>query len=313
MLDTLFGTDPELFVVSEENNDCIPPAALREDFGLEYDKVIFAGEDYKIIEDGAATEININPTNSINQFSESVQRAKIEFSDFITKNFSGLKVVTWPTVEFNADKYWLNRGKSFRNCVRFGCDPDLDIRTGELCRETNVETYKYRHGGGHIHISSPRNCPDLFETTYFDTALLLDTFVGTLCVAFDKSDNNVDYDNLERLRLNYYGKPGKIRLQKYPHGYRGIEYRSPSNYWTNSINKTKAVLYMANSVYKIITDFDLSGYFLQNINFMLTSVANAILDYDKSFAASIVFRKLEDLYAKNVLSMEEAALISEEL
>ena len=76
MFDTIFGTDPEVFVI-DENRNCIPPAALKEDFGMEFvdEKVIIDGGDWTIIEDGAATEINLAPSNESDVISDRIKRA----------------------------------------------------------------------------------------------------------------------------------------------------------------------------------------------------------------------------------------------
>jgi hypothetical protein len=42
---------------------------------------------------------------------------------------------------------------------------------------------------------------------------------------------NTPYAESEKLRAHYYGKPGKYRIQNYPNGDVGVEYRTPSNSW----------------------------------------------------------------------------------
>ncbi|MHA2274226.1 MAG: hypothetical protein ACXAC2_00565, partial [Candidatus Kariarchaeaceae archaeon] len=249
MLDTIFGTDPELFVVDSENN-CIPPAALREDYGLNYKDVLFEGDNFTIVEDGAASEINITPTNDIETFNRRIKRGFELFRKSILDNYDGLDVVAIPTVNFDPKKYWENRGEDFRDCVRFGCDPDLDVRTGEYCQEINAENYDKRHGGGHIHISAPENDANFFEENFFYTTLMLDFLVGNTCVAIER--NSSEIDDLEKDRLIYYGRPSRIRLPVYPNGVKGIEYRSPSNFWVTNEDHSNIVLTMANCVFNLM-------------------------------------------------------------
>ena len=50
MFDTVFGTDPEIFIV-DDNGYCIPPIALKEDYSVPYlrAKTLLEDEDWKII------------------------------------------------------------------------------------------------------------------------------------------------------------------------------------------------------------------------------------------------------------------------
>ncbi len=250
MLNTLFGTDPEIFVVDEGGN-CVPPAALREDFGLVFsdEKTLLQGDEWSIIEDGAATEINLKPTNDPDILVERLENAVNGVTDFMRKSYS-LDTFIFPTVPFDIIKYWKERGEEFRDCVRFGCDPDLDIYSGKYSEEVSADDIPERFGGGHIHMQAPPDDLGFFDEAYYHTTLLLDTLVGNSAVAFKRPSGA--WVDAEKKRLKYYGRPGKIRLQEYLDGTKGIEYRTPSNFWITSPEVSKGLLTLMNTVFNIV-------------------------------------------------------------
>jgi len=304
-LDTLLGTDPELFVVNEKN-ECIPPAALRDDLGFSYNKILLEGDNFTIVEDGAASEININPTDDIPTFIRRVDRAFTKFKSFVKSNFDGLDVVALPTVNFNSKFYWEDRGDEFKNCVRFGCDPDLDVRTGEYCEEISVENYDKRHGGGHIHISAPKNDNDFFADNFYYTTLMLDAFVGNTCVALDRNSSLID--KLERERLVYYGRPSRIRLPVYDNEMKGIEYRSPSNFWVQNAKHSEILLLMANCVFNLMQKNQDASEFLRD-NILISQPPVNILNYDKKSAKNTLEIVVNRLLSYKYLSYDQASLV----
>jgi len=248
MFDTVFGTDPEVFIVND-GGWCIPPVALKEDYNLDYlrAKTLLEDEDWKIIEDGAATEINIAPSDNVSEIFDRLGRAYNAVQK-LAESFK-LKAVVYPTVPFDLKKYWQKRGENFRDCVRFGCDPDLDIYSGEYSVETDSSKIPERYGGGHIHMQAPLNNPTLFEEIFYHATRLMDILVGNTGVAINRPSN--DWVEAEKSRLKYYGRPGKIRLQDYGNNLRGIEYRVPSNFWITDDKIGNALLTLMNSVYNL--------------------------------------------------------------
>jgi hypothetical protein len=247
MFDTVFGCDPELFLL-DNIFGCVPPAALRADYGLKFrGKTIVSGSDWRLIEDGAATEINIAPSADVNEFYDRIETAK----NAATKLASdlGLRALVFPRVIFNVKKFWEERDDTFRDCVRFGCDPDLDIYSGKYATEISASNIPERYGGGHIHMQAPEDNPSIYEENYYHITRLMDILVGNTSVALLRP--NTDWVTAEKSRLKYYGKPGKIRLQEYPDGHKGIEYRTPSNFWIINKNFTNVLLTMMNVVFNL--------------------------------------------------------------
>ena len=262
MFNTFFGTDPEIFVIDDGGN-CVPPAALREDFGLVFvdEKTLLNGDEWSIIEDGAATEINLEPTDSSDVMNKRLEDAINGVTGFMKKNYD-LDTWVFPTVPFDVIKYWKERGEDFRDCVRFGCDPDLDIYSGKYSEETTADDVPERFGGGHIHMQAPPDNMGFFDEAYYHTTILLDFLVGNSAVAFKRPNN--EWVAAEKKRLKYYGRPGKIRLQEYPDGTKGIEYRTPSNFWITNPKVANGLLTLMNTVFNVVQRPDDASKILDN-------------------------------------------------
>ncbi len=303
MFDTNFGTDPEIFVVDGDNS-CIPPASLREDHGFEFiDEITLVQEDdWKIIEDGAATEINVDPSNNLDTLYDRISRALEGVRKFAHDTF-GLGIKVSPSVEFDTKKFWEDRGEEFRTCVMFGCDPDLDIYSGEYSPEIAADEITERFGGGHIHMQAPTDNNDLFEETYYYTTRLMDILVGSTAVAIKRGNPDMIEEELKRLK--YYGRPGKIRLQNYETGVKGIEYRTPSNFWIKDKTSANLLLTLMNSVFNLSQHpADASRILESNWH---RSVPRDILEFDQRNSRETALTVLEHLKNMKYISYDQAA------
>jgi hypothetical protein len=183
-------------------------------------------EHFSIIGDGAAFELNFpHPFHSATEMFDVINMAKDRLSGEIGS--FGLTLESIPSVNFDYRKFWtkgLINDPDMYWSVIFGCDADEDaIDTGYTCKILNAETHPYRYGGGHIHISGE----EIIETEPVTVIRLLAIFVGNLCKSLSTNSE------LEYLRYGQYGRPGRHRIQHYKNGDVGVEYRSPSNAWTN--------------------------------------------------------------------------------
>lgn len=110
-----------------------------------------------------------------------------------------------------------------QDCQIFGCDPSYNAYTEKLFTvDLDAMTHPFRYAGGHMHYGGSTN--NLFMKTReasFMFVKLCDLFVG-LPFAFLYATKD------ERLRRQYYGRAGECRLQVYPDGSKGVEYRVPS-------------------------------------------------------------------------------------
>lgn len=305
MYSTNFGCDPELFVI-DPHGGCIPPAALRADYGMKFrGKTIVSGPDWRLIEDGAATEINIAPSDDLGQFFSRIEAAKAAAKE-LASGF-GLFATIFPTVRFDVSKFWEGRDDTFRDCVRFGCDPDLDIYSGKYSKEVSAENVGERYGGGHIHMQAPESNPSLFEENYYHITKLMDILVGNTAVALKRPEST--WIAAEKSRLKFYGRPGKIRLQEYPNGFKGIEYRTPSNFWITNINFASVLLTMMNVVFNLSQKpadasviFDTTGD---------TIAPNNIIKFDIKSAVEVLSGCLDQLLGMRYISYDTAGEISD--
>lgn len=230
-----FGTDAEFFVVDADEH-IVPPRAIELDYGATMvevrDKRILYTHSNGVMfsEDGAACELYTRPYANAKELETEVKDAVTGLEQYV--NSFGLFLSRKMVGFFDVDKYWYNRDESFLDCVRIGCNPDLSIYETLLNKPTSVarriEGDPYRYCGGHFQISTPDGNEWLFSDNYLETTFMFDHLLGTGNVLLERDQQQVAD---EKQRLEQYGHPGRLRLQEYPNGKTGIEYRPPSNRW----------------------------------------------------------------------------------
>lgn len=243
----VFGSDPEVFAYykKDEKPFVIPPAEFREK-GLPIiiqngkNPVFYADNDIKIIEDGVAFEFTIRPSTNWRELYERIQHAKQILKDKIIPILDEAEedVSCLPTINYEVDR-WGKKSRSFQNCLIFGCDPDRDaFNPSDEGTIINARKHPFRYGGGHLQVSGVPEFKD-------------DIFYAVKCMAIGAGIAYVAYSDvpeLEKMRTYLYGKPGKFRPQRYeglfegiPNTNFGIEYRTPSNSWTNNVKQAEQV------------------------------------------------------------------------
>ena len=91
--------------------------------------------------------------------------------------------------------------------MQFGCDPDLDLYSGEVNVPPSSDT-NLRTAGGHIHIGGSFNIRKM--------VFAMDIYAGLPSVLMDE----------DAQRRSMYGRAGCFRVKHY-----GVEYRTLSNFW----------------------------------------------------------------------------------
>lgn len=247
----VYGTDPEFFAACLKDGEysVIPPAWFREYGGVDFipdikhPLFIDAMDELgvKVMEDGVAFEETVLPDTNWKNLFERVQIGKKLLSDLILSKFPDIclpDVLTVPTIGYDIER-WRKESAEFRMCLIFGCDRDYDAENNNKKSTTiNAMKHPFRYGGGHIHVSGSefiKNEPILAIQSLKMTA-------GLAAVAFS------DVPELDKARTYLYGRPAKYRPQKYsslfngiPHTDFGVEYRTPSNRWTNSFEHAQEV------------------------------------------------------------------------
>ena len=276
-MNNLFGTDPEFFVTNS-SGVCIPPALLRynrdlETFGFsdpedvpEEEKrhpIFYKDDELLIIEDGAAFEFTVTPSKEPHELYYKVARGKEILKELVKP--LGLRIYDKPAVTFDPQVLFINGvlNQYLSWSCRFGCDRDLDIYSGAYSEDVDASTITQRFGGGHFHISPIDHGRFPLVTRLFDI------FLGSTFISATQ------YPEEEKARQKFYGRPGKIRLQTYPSGTTGIEYRPPSNSWLSNFDTVKLMFKAAQSALEVAENEDKSvelidGYLDRVINNMLT-------------------------------------------
>lgn len=235
-----FGCDPEFFFVTNVNNKdyVISPALLNKFGNLNFisgdtkHPVFFENEDFKWMMDGVAAEITIkkpykNPVKMFNIIQDAYGCLQ-EIASKVNFNFMGNKLdisaFRKPVVDIFPEWYepFLSDEQIWQGFI-YGCDQDFDAEDTNWVQTADARKDKFRYGGGHHHISGDK----LFYDYILPAIKLAAIYVGTFCI------ENSPYPELEIQRGQVYGRPVRFRPQKYPSGECGMEYRTPSNSWTN--------------------------------------------------------------------------------
>jgi hypothetical protein len=229
-----FGADPEFAAVYEEDGEkfILPPVVLRSDFNCEFEEndrhPIFKryGDTY-VHEDGAAFEMSTPPSHDWREIWNKINEVKEIFGREVLSRYPVCNPALYslPAVKYQVDT-WINRGPEFQMATMFGCDPDQDVyNTKVKCKVIDATRHPWRYMGGHIHASGLK---EIEESPLIAIRCMVIT-AGLAATAF------TDVPDLEKERLFLYGKPGKFRVQNYPSGEVGIEYRTPSTRWTDNL------------------------------------------------------------------------------
>lgn len=231
----VFGADPEYFA-GYKNGDgdlcALPPVIFRTELGVPFTPhgthpIFKKYGDTIVHEDGAAFEMSTSPSSDWKVLWENLNNAKTLFAEEVLSQFPHdcvPELMSIPTIAWDIER-WRGRGDDFDMAVRFGCDPDQDVYGTEVKDVImDASEHPYRYGGGHIHVSGV----DMIESHPLLAVRCMVLTAGLAATAYS------DVPELESLRLFRYGKPGKFRVQHYPDGKVGIEYRTVSTSWTKS-------------------------------------------------------------------------------
>ena len=238
MTQLVYGVDPEVFAYYKKDGKLfvLPPVFFREMLEVPVEEngthPIFArGKNWFVHEDGVAFEFSVNPSTDPAELFYTVASAMEEVAEKILKPFKGFcepKLLAHPTINYDCMK-WIESGPEYIMCTIFGCDPDKDVWGTRTEKIDDVSLHPFRYGGGHVHLSG-------------SAAIIKEPLLAVKCAAITMGNVAIAYSKnaeLEKQRTFRYGKPGKYRIQNYkklwngiPNTHVGIEYRTPSNSWT---------------------------------------------------------------------------------
>lgn len=208
------GADPEFFLhrngVPVSAHDLVPGTKRRPQ------KVPLGA----IQHDGTAAEFNIDPVDTFEEFTTSLQ----EVMNYITE-LTGTEYLNSVTVDWGEALFEMPA-----EAFELGCSPDYDAYTGMENHPPDAKS-TMRSAGGHIHlgVGTPDDYDGIFP--YQDEMRrlirLMDKHVGVYSLIWDK----------DRRRQQLYGKAGAMRFKpRY-----GVEYRTLSNAWVTNPNLHRIV------------------------------------------------------------------------
>jgi hypothetical protein len=241
-----FGADPEYCAGKIIGGSVwVIPSELFKIQGIKYTPdpkhpQFYNDEKGSIIhQDGVALEISVPATTdwrallkSTHDMQDKIEELLAPYSEFTDGVFA------IPAAKYDFEQ-WNSYGQRMLFSNIFGCDPDYNaFGTHAQGEVVDAATHPWRYFGGHVHFSGH----PLFEK---DPILSIKTFAITAGLA---SSAYSPVPVLESERTFLYGKAGKFRVQHYPDGSTGVEYRTPSCTWTGKGNETVAekLFYYAN-------------------------------------------------------------------
>lgn len=209
------GADPEVFLRKDgkiiSSDKLIPKEGIISGKG-------------KIVRDGIQVELQPTGTYYCRQeASLALIHLIVELQTLAKKE--GMEV-SWDQVITLSDEEWKDIPEE---CRILGCNPSLNIY-GERPITVDVNTYRVRSAGGHIHLGLRH-----IDMTAPPGRLvaLMDLFVGIPSVLLNRDSRAAE-------RRENYGRAGEYRIQ--PHG---VEYRTLSNFWLRSYVLTSLIYGLA--------------------------------------------------------------------
>lgn len=249
--DILVGSDPEMFLFSEEKNKYIPVCGLVG--GTKDSPLPITDQGHAIQEDGVAVEFCIPPCKSSNEFVENINFVKNYINNTVLKPI-GLVAKCVASARFPLNE--LPNGEA----VPIGCDPDYNAYTLEQNMIEKID-FEYNCAGAHIHVGYKNPSVDVS----IDIIKAMDLFLGVQSVLLDNDTE----------RRSLYGKAGSYRFKLY-----GVEYRTLSNFW---IENDTLIKWAYDQTIKAI-DFVNNGEIITNPE----DIINCINNCNKELATEIL-------------------------
>lgn len=282
----LFGTDPELFAVL--NGTIVPPIAT-ETIGVkrigtlkeedpDYHPVYYFDGSIRIIGDGAAFEANVPPVETPAEMFAWYTAAKEILRDILPPD---LEIVAKAAMPFDLKSLaWAfddpENNKRLAWACRFGCDPQENAYFGGFTKEVDATHIRHRYAGGHLHISDTEI--DLQEIR-IPLIRTLDQTLGIACLF------NSPHPEAEVIRQEFYGIPGNFRRQDYGE-ILGLEYRTPSVSWLESLETIELVFELSNRVLDLFKNSPDKARELHDI--YNEKACQAILNYDVALGEELI-------------------------
>ncbi len=205
------GSDPEIFLEREETNEWFPAIGVVKGTKNKPEPMKGLEKGFCWQVDGLALEFNTPPSSTEGEFITNHLKAIA----FLKENIPQELKLRIQTTAFFDSKYLELPG-----ATEMGCSADYNAWTRETNPKPNLEDPTQRCVGGHLHIGFDEGkdmdlCEELIK--------VLDLFIAVPSVLIDEDTD----------RRKLYGKAGCFRFGK---SYKGVEHRTPSNFWLQNEN-----------------------------------------------------------------------------
>lgn len=210
----MLGTDPEVFVLDSGGR-----ARSAHHFFPNAAEKIAVGKKTKIFRDGYALELNVAPAHQPFCLGVSLGAGFTKAQELIGKAH---RLVAVSAVEMDPREL----DGAPEDLQTLGCHPsycayDLRIKRPDV----DARKLRFRSGGCHIHFSGKDGSPVPFlvDKKLIPLAVRILDYYWGLPLTFITASPAV----FKRREL--YGQAGEFRIQKYPDGKEGLEYRTPGS------------------------------------------------------------------------------------
>ena len=261
----VFASDVEAAVVrlddKEEIKTVIPPALLFHTKELPiieeiYDEahdpkvphhVFHKTDNARWYQDSALVETDFSPSSS----AEGLFKKFLASSEDLEMFLRPKGYLPWfaPVSKFDAELVKSVGDDAVFQASIAGCNPDLDACDGNYRSETiSLEHWEYRGVGGHLHMSIGEKYGSFMHDHQAEIIRMLAITVGNMGVVVSRDRE------LEKLRKKVFGNPGRYRAKTYPNGRMGLEYRSLSASWLQSLETVERIIEAANFTLMVILE-----------------------------------------------------------
>lgn len=236
------GSDPELFLrdnITKALRSAIPIIPEGKDAGRSLDATGFN----RVLHDNVLIEFNTKPEEEKEAFVDTHRGVMQTIQNIVSEH--GLELHLQASADFPECELVCEEARIF------GCDPDFTWFPTPAMQVMPVEAAgkPFRSAGGHLHIGTHKDSPELSEMLTEPSGLgkirvvkALDVFVGIISIFLDK-------DSTAPERRTLYGKAGSHRPKTY-----GVEYRACSPWWLATPEHTSLVHELTNAALVVALD-----------------------------------------------------------
>lgn len=210
----MLGTDPEVFVVEAKTGRAV---SAHHFFPFKGSKIqVGKHGGVKIFRDGFALETNVDPSPLPNFFPKYLAAGYRKAEMVIGREH---RLLAQSTVKMDPHEM----KDAPEDMKSFGCDPSYDAYALAVKRpDIDALVHPERYAGCHIHYSNEKASFLKNKKLVPLAAKMCDLFVG-LPTTWITAGEPVF------ARRQYYGQAGEFRIQSYPDGTEGFEYRTPGS------------------------------------------------------------------------------------